>query len=83
MTWDLCNVVEDEHHVLIECPHYVNIRKESLPSELVLRPSMFAFINYLKCENNLEYMKLGKLCAMVQKVHTNYSRIPLIRPSAS
>ena len=31
---DVCNVIEDEKHCLLECPKYVNERRERLPEWL-------------------------------------------------
>ena len=30
---DLCNIIEDEFHVMIECPRYKKIREKYLPEE--------------------------------------------------
>ena len=67
-----CNVIEDEYHVLIECPRYVNERKGSMPEQLRKKPSMYEFIKYLKCENETEYRKLGLLCSRIMKGHRMY-----------
>jgi len=67
-----CNVIEDEYHCLIVCPRYVNERKGCVPEYLLIRPSMFAFIKYLKSECETEYRKLGLLCMRVMKEHRVY-----------
>ena len=46
----LCNVLEDEYHCLIECPRFVTERKGLLPMSLKTRPSMFGFINFIRCD---------------------------------
>lgn len=66
---DLCNVVEDEYHVFIECPRYKEIRGIYLPRTIITKPSMFAFINLFKCKNFPDIIKFGKLCAGIQKEH--------------
>ena len=68
----LCGVIEDEFHCLIECPRYMNARKGCVPERLKKRPSMFEFVNFIKCQNELEYRKLGLLCLRVMKEHKAY-----------
>ena len=62
----VCNVLEDEFHVLIECPKYTNQRRNCLPDNLKVKPSMFAFINYIKNED-IDVKKQLALCFRIQK----------------
>ena len=62
-----CRCIEDEYHVLIECPRYREERKGCLSHALKTRPSMFEFIKYIKCVNEADCNKVGRLCARVQK----------------
>ena len=61
----LCNVREDEYHCMVECPRFVKERKNLLPVSLKNRPSMFEFINFIKC--NEKNIMLGQLCLNVMK----------------
>ena len=70
---DLCHIVEDEYHVMIECPRYKKIREKYLPDELINKPSML-FINYMKCENKFTYTNVGRFCGMLLKEHKSYIR---------
>ena len=63
----VCNVLEDEFHVLIECPKYKNQRRNCLPDNLKVKPSMFAFINYIKSEDMVVQKQLALLCYRIQK----------------
>ena len=39
----LCNVIEDEYHILIICPRYVNERRGRLPEHLITNPCTRSF----------------------------------------
>ena len=69
---DVCNVVEDEYHVFVECPRYSTERKQLLPTILKTRPSMNEFIKYFRCENVTEFKRVGRLCVKIQKEHKQY-----------
>ena len=62
-----CNVLEDEYHCLIECPRFTNVRRSCLPTRLKDKPSMFEFVNFMKCLNEDMYSKTGLLCFKVMK----------------
>ena len=66
---DLCDTIEDEYHCLIECPRFVNERKNCLPYNLKLRPSMYEFVNFIRCLDVHMYNKIGLLCYKVMKVY--------------
>ena len=42
----VCRVIEDEYHCLIECTRFNNERRGLLPSVLKERPNMFEFITF-------------------------------------
>ena len=69
---DFCNVTEDEYHVFIECPRYKKLRDTYLPNNLISKPSMHSFIDFLKCRPSSDLMKLGRLCAGIEKEHKLY-----------
>ena len=69
---DLCNVLEDEFHVFIECPRYKRMRDLYIPVSIVNKPSMLSFIKFLKCEKDTDLIKLGKLSAKIFKEHKLY-----------
>ena len=62
-----CNCIEDEFHVLVECPKYSNVRKNLIPNKLKKRPSMFEFLKFLNSQDEKECKKLGILCTRVLK----------------
>ena len=69
---DLCHSIEDEYHCLVECPRFVRERKNCLPENLKNRPSMYEFVNFLKCPYPTVYYKLGLLCFKVMKVYKSH-----------
>jgi len=44
---DICNVLEDVYHCLIECVKFEKERRGLLPLSLEVRPSMYEFVKYL------------------------------------
>ena len=68
----MCHVIEDEFHVLIECPRFINERKRYLPNVLRKKPSMFEFLKLMNCTTDNECRTLGKLCANIQKEHRKF-----------
>ena len=48
-----CNLndLEDEYHFIIKCPLYNNIRTEYIPNYYLRNPSVYKFIELLKCTN--------------------------------
>ena len=71
-TCDVCNVIEDEYHVFIECPRYSIERKKLLPNILKTRPSMNEFVKYVRCDSETEFTRVGRLCLSIQKEHKQY-----------
>ena len=69
---NLCNTIEDEYHCLIECPRFVDERKNCLPDNLKFRPSMYEFVNFMKCVNSNFHNKLGLLCFKVMKKYKTH-----------
>ena len=68
----LCDVLEDEFHVLIECPRFTNQRINCLPENLRIKPSMFAFITYFNSLDIEVQKQLALLCFRVQKEYKQY-----------
>ena len=68
----LCNVVENEFHVLIECPRFINERINCLPDSLKLNPCQFEFDKYFRSKDENVLKKLGILCLRVQKEYVTY-----------
>ena len=66
---DVCGVLEDEKHCLLECPKYVNERRGRVPGWLSEDPTWENFVKFFKCENELEIRMLGLLCKSVQAAH--------------
>ena len=69
---EFCNIIEDEFHVFIECPRYKKLRDVYLPKNLIFKPSMQTFVHYLKCGTSTDLIKLGRLCAGIEKEHKLY-----------
>ena len=67
---DVCNVVENEYHCLIECPKFVNERLDCVPFNVLhSHTPVLDFYNFLNCENSIELNKLGLLCYRIQKTY--------------
>ena len=47
----VCNVIEDEYHVLIICQRYVNERGGRLPEHLITNPCTWSFYKLLQCKD--------------------------------
>ena len=62
-----CNTIEDEYHCLIECPRFKDVRKKCLPIDLIRKPSMFHFVNFIQCLDKSSFNKVGLLCYKVMK----------------
>ena len=45
--YNICNVLEDEYHCLIECPRFTNVRRNCLSITLINRLSMLKFVNLM------------------------------------
>ena len=56
----LCGKLEDEYHVIIECPRYDKLRNVYIPQNLLKRPSMFKLLEYLNTENIEVLRAFGK-----------------------
>ena len=67
----LCNVIEDEFHVLIICPRYVNERRGRLPENLITNPCTRSFYRLLQCKDVHVQTQLGLLCLSVQCEYMN------------
>ena len=68
----VCNCIEDEFHVLIECPFFNNERSGLLNKVLRQNPNVYNFYEYLNSENIEEQKKLGLLCL---KIHIEYRKM--------
>ena len=69
---EICNVIESEYHVLIECPRFVNERKDRLPTCLVENPSEEEFLRVLGSSEVHVQTMLGLLCLNVEKEYLKY-----------
>ena len=68
----VCRVIEDEFHCLIECPRFNNERKGLLPSALRERPNMYEFVKFLNSESAKDIRSLGVLCQRVLIEYRNF-----------
>ena len=55
----LCNKLEDEFHVICECPRYDTCRKLYIKPYFVRKPSMDKLIQLLNTDNTIEMQKLA------------------------
>ena len=55
----ICNVLEDEFHFLLECPIYTNIRKMYIKKFYWKNPNILKFTELLKSENENVLKKLA------------------------
>ena len=62
-----CNVIEDEYHCLIECTRFTHVRRNCLPSNLIIKPSMFDFVDFMRCLDEKMLNKVGLLCFKIMK----------------
>ena len=65
-------MIESEYHVLIECPRFVNERKDRLPTSLVENPSEEEFLRVLGSSEVHVQTMLGLLCLNVEKEYLKY-----------
>ena len=66
---EICDVLEDEYHCLIECVRFERERRGLLPPTLVNGPSMFEFVKFFRKKENCS--KLGQLCRNILKEYRN------------
>ena len=64
---EICQTIEDEYHLFIECPRFRNEIKMYLPNYLKDRPSMFNFIKFLKSKEEAQQKLLGYMSYKLQK----------------
>ena len=65
----VCNVVEDEHHCLIECPCFEYERRYCMTDVMGRRESrsMFEFVKWFKSKGDEECKKLSLLCFKIMR----------------
>ena len=66
----LCQSVEDEYHVFIECPRFETERK-TLPNDIRQKPSMYKFITLLK---SCSFDQMKKLAVVSNRIITQYEQ---------
>ena len=54
-----CNVLEDEYHFVIECSLYKELRDKYIPKYYWVRPSMYKFVQLMKCDKEKVIRKFG------------------------
>ena len=64
-----CFKLEDEYHVIVECPLYHNIRKTFLPKYLYCNPSMFKLIEFIDSAKGIELRNFGIYCHKICKYY--------------
>ena len=64
-----CYKVEDEYHIIMECPLYKEWRNIYLPSSLLKKPSMFNLINFIDTIKNKDLRSFGIYCHKVFKYY--------------
>ena len=71
-TCRLCDVIEDEFHVMIKCPMYASIRGKYVPESLKVRPSMYEFVKFLSSKDYEDCMNAAILCKRVMTEYRKY-----------
>ena len=66
-TCELCNKIEDEYHIFIECPRFNAEQEKYLPKYLKEHPNIFNFMEFLKTKDKTESKKLGLMSFTIQK----------------
>ena len=56
----VCNVIEDEYHVVLECIRFRQLRKRYIPSNFWQRPSMFKLVSLFSTNNANTLQNLAK-----------------------
>ena len=64
--------IEDEYHAVIECPRYQNFWNMYILNYLLIRPSMFKFIQNLNTDDPEELRRCGKFCHRLFKYYETY-----------
>ena len=62
--------LEDNFHCICIFPCFVELRRKCLPRYYVTRPSMFKFIELLKCENNITVRKISMFTKYALELRT-------------
>ncbi len=57
---DLCQVLDDEYHFVLECRHHAETRERYLPTYFTKNPSMFKFTQLISSDNSTQLNKLSK-----------------------
>ena len=68
----LCNKLEDEFHVICECPRYDTCRKLYIKPYYVRKPSMDKLIQLLNTDNTIE---MQKLAIFIKRVFIIYKEV--------
>ena len=63
--------IEDEYHFVCICEKYKTLRKRYLPMHVVQRPSMFKFIELMKCKNSDVLIKMITFIRCAIKIRDN------------
>ena len=66
----ICNDIEDEYHVVLECLRFVQLRKRYLPQYLYVRPSMLKFVDFI---NTVEGKHLKMFGIFIHKLLNEYN----------
>ena len=57
---DVCQVLDDEYHFVLECQRHTETRKRFLPKYFIRNPSMYKFIELISGDNPGQLRKLSK-----------------------
>ena len=60
----ICNLndIEDEFHIVLICPDYINLRNAYIPKYYSHRPSVLKFIELVQTQNTSLLIKLSIYC---------------------
>ena len=64
--------IEDEYHVLFECPLYNNIRNRFIPRYYTFHPNQHKMVNLMTTESEIILNNLGKFVMYMQRIRDEY-----------
>ena len=64
-----CGTVEDEYHIIIDCPRFSTPRQKYIPKNLTTRPSMFKLINFIDTAKDKKLRRFAFFCFIALKIY--------------
>ena len=64
-----CGTVEDEYHIIIDCPRFSTPRQKYIPKNLTTRPSMFKLIKFIDTAKDKKLRRFAFFCFIALKIY--------------